>query len=281
MPVTKNATTGEYHAALSDDSIDRDEEMVSPELIKEWASNGSLTALANHKNAMETWVGGWTDMKVVEKNGFSTLFAKPFFFSKSANPLAAQIEKQVEEAMEKGLNPGISIGAIVNDSEMRKVGGKSIRAFTKGELLEATWVPIQSNRNATYGHVAKKFGVCDETNQSEESKLEKEFTQKDMDSAVETKEATLKADFTKQLETKEAEITDLNKKLAESEKVSKEAAEKAEKELTEVQKALEEEKKVAIEKQKIADAPGDEKEPEGDEDVDKAFASGKVPIMRQ
>jgi len=288
MPVTKDPETGEYFAALSDTSLDRDEEAMDKGLIIDWAKYGSLKALANHDNSMQSWVGGWKELKSIEKGNNAALFAKPWFFSKDANPLAAQIKKQVDEALERGEKPGISVGAIVHDYEMRKINGKEVRVFTKGELLEATWVPIQSNRNASYGHIAKQFGMAKsfKTNAGENMT---ELTQKDIDMAVEKKESEYTekiADFKKQLETKDSEIAKLKKDVEdsktakeESEEKVKEAEEKteeAEKKIQEAEKKVETAEKSSLEKQKIADEAAEKTHL----DAEKAFDEGKLPIMR-
>jgi hypothetical protein len=159
MPVMKQAN-GKFLGILSDTSIDRDNEMMSASLLREWASmNKTLPALVNHENKMEKLVGGWKNLRVIQKDGRVALMAEPFFFSKEANPLAAQVEKQVNEALENGMNVGISIGARAMGSETVMVGDKAMRQYTKAELLEATWVPIQSNPMASFGHVAKSYGL--------------------------------------------------------------------------------------------------------------------------
>lgn len=157
MPITKNHE-GVFSGILSDTSIDRDNEYMSKDLIQKWAKAGSLPALANHDNKMQSWVGGWSNLRVVEKGKHMALVAEPKFFSKEANPLADNIKKQIEEAIAMGLNAGISISAIPKKHQM--VEGK--RMWTEAELLEATFVPIQSNRNATYGHIAKDFDIGSE-----------------------------------------------------------------------------------------------------------------------
>lgn len=168
-PVTKDAS-GEFIGILSDTSMDRDGEFMSKDLLEDWATkNVMLPALANHQNKMENFIGGWTNLKVIERDGQSALTARPFFFSKEANPLAAQIKKQVEEAVQMGLNPGISIGAIPKDSVKKDIDGKKHTVYTKAELVEATWVPIQSNRNASFGHIARSFDL-----NMEEVKMEKQ-----------------------------------------------------------------------------------------------------------
>jgi len=159
MPVAKSAD-GKFLGILSDTSIDRDNEMMSASLLREWAStNKTLPALVNHENKMESLVGGWKNLRVIEKDGRVALMAEPFFFSAEANPLAAQVEKQVNEALANGLNVGISIGARATDSETVMVGDRAMRQYTKAELLEATFVPIQSNPMASFGHVAKSYGI--------------------------------------------------------------------------------------------------------------------------
>ena len=174
-PVTKNAK-GDFVAILSDTSMDRDGEFMSKELLQTWATNNTLKALANHENKMQSWIGGWENLHTVSKGKNTALVGKPWFFSKEANPLANQVKLQAEEALAKGENPGISIGAIPKESIMKDIDGEEFKVFTKAELVEATWVPIQSNRNATFGHVAKKFDleVNKEHINSEENKMSEE-----------------------------------------------------------------------------------------------------------
>lgn len=155
-PVTKDKS-GEFVGILSDTSMDRDKEFMSKELLQNWATNTSLKALANHKNEMQSWVGGWSSLKTISKGRNTALVAKPWFFSKDANPLAEQVRLQVEESIKKGMGAGISIGAIPMEHEMKEIDGEEYKVYTKAELVEATWVPIQSNRNASFGHIAKQF----------------------------------------------------------------------------------------------------------------------------
>lgn len=284
MPVTKNAETGEYFAALSDDSIDRDEEAMSKSLIYAFSKNASIKALANHENKMQSWVGGWNELKVVEKDGNTALFAKPWFFSKDANPLAAQVQKQVDEALAKGECPGISIGAIIKDYEMQKINGHDIRVFTKGELLEATWVPIQSNRNATYGHIAKKFGMSDLKNKDcEGNNMSDTYTQKDVDSAVNSakEELTKKiSSVEKQLVEKDAEIEKLKKEVEEAKEEADEKVSDAESKAEDSEKKYEAEKKKSLEKAKIVSEMETKLKATSVDmaEVEKEMATGKLPI---
>jgi|TARA_R100000501_G_scaffold18070_1_gene35943 hypothetical protein len=168
MPLTKSSN-GTFVGILSDNSLDRDEEYMTKELLDSWAmSSTPLPMLANHENKMEKFIGGWTNKKVVRKGENSALVAEPFFFSKDASPLAAQIKKQVEEALEHNMGIGISIGAIPMETVEKEIDGKRYKGFSKAEIVEATVVPIQSNRNATFVSVAKSFNL----EQTEKSKME-------------------------------------------------------------------------------------------------------------
>lgn len=159
MPVTKTAG-GEFLGILSDNSLDRDEEFMTKELLEDWARERSpLPMLANHENKMEKFIGGWKNKKLISKGKKHALTANPFFFSKEANPLASQIKKQVEEALENGMGVGISIGAIPNETIEKEIDGETRTGFLKAEIVEATIVPIQSNRNASFSAVAKEFDI--------------------------------------------------------------------------------------------------------------------------
>ena len=187
MPVTKSKS-GEFVGILSDTSMDRDSEFMSKELLEDWArSNKSLKALANHKNSMENWVGGWTAFKTIKKGRNTALVARPWFFSEKANPLAAQIKAQVEEALANGDAPGLSIGCIPHKAEQKEIEGKSYTVYTKAELLETSWVAIPANRNATFGHIAKKFDFDVEKNievETDEISKEVEETNKMVEETI-------------------------------------------------------------------------------------------------
>ncbi len=158
MPITKKED-GSYSAILSDTSLDRDTEMMGETLIDKIAKQGIIPQLADHKNEMESWTGAWKNLRKIKNGQHIALMADPKFFSENANPKATQIKKQVDEALEMGLNPGVSIGLIPFNHETKLTDNKEVIVYTDGELVEASWTPVQSNRNATYGHVAKKFNV--------------------------------------------------------------------------------------------------------------------------
>lgn len=155
LPV-KKTEAGTYKVIISDTSLDRQDEVMSKSVIRQIVEKSQLIALANHDNSMQSWVGGFNKMEEMEKNGHYAAVAEPWFFSKAANPLAAQIERQVEESLERGLNPGISIGARALEHDTTKINGKEHLRHTSVEPLEATWTPIGANRNS-YAFVEKSF----------------------------------------------------------------------------------------------------------------------------
>lgn len=263
MPISKTAT-GDFVGILSDTSIDRDDEFMTKNCLQKWAEAGVLPALANHENKMEKLVGSWSELKVIAKNGHHALIAKPKFFSAEANPLAAQIKKQLEEAIDMGLNVGISIGAIPKKSITKEIDGKNYKGYDEAELVEATLVPIQSNRNASYGHIAKQFDFKESevSKMPENVNIEKElkYTQKDFDEMI----FKVKKECDDCVAAAEAKVVEAEAKVEEASKKAEEAvagAKAAEDKVAEAQaKAEESEKKLNEYKEKnvpsIDDAQG-------------------------
>lgn len=279
-PIMKESE-GNYIAVLSDTSVDRDGERVGKSALQNSELLSGYTAgLIDHENKVLNQVCSWENKRIVDIDGHTALVAEPKFFL--SNPNAKAIKGMLDE----GAEIGISIGAIVKNYEDQKVSGKSVRTFTEMELLEASFVAIPSNKHGRAMAVAKSFNP-------KVKQMEQEFTQKDVDSAVEKKveEATkaLEVDFKKQLESKDSEISELSKSLEESQKAcdekedEKKAAEdakaEAEKKLEESQKALDEQKKKSLEKQKFADE-GNNGDVPTEEQAAKAYSEGKLPFMR-
>ena len=176
MPISKSASGG-FVGILSDNSIDRDEEFMTKELLQSWAEDTNpLPMLANHENKIEKLVGGWTEKRLVTNGDKSALVAKPFFLK--SNPLGRQTEEVVEEALSKGMNIGISIGAIPRKTISKEIDGKSHTGFSEAEIVEATIVPIQSNRNASFTSIAKSFNF-ETKEQTEVSKMTEEIIKKE------------------------------------------------------------------------------------------------------
>lgn len=232
-----------YDATLSDDSIDRDGEFFSAELIKAWGSEGAtLPFLADHMNSMSTLVGGWVDRTVVEEDGNFKLKMKPRFFSSAANPLAQQIKAQIDEAAAMGLRIGLSIGFIPMD------GVSTARGYmhTKAELVEGSAVPVQSNRHAgiALSKSAKTFswgGTAGFLKTSAEHK------------SGDGRMATLEEVSKENVELK-AKVAELEAKIPTLTEEQKAAADKAKAEVETERKAFEEkEKKIAAELKEYKD----------------------------
>lgn len=274
-PIMKGAE-GKYIAVLSDDSIDRDNERLSKSCIEKLGlDSGYIAGLIDHNNSVLKMVAEWVNRKVIEIDGHTALIAEPKFFK--SNPNAKIIKGMLDE----GAELGVSIGAIVKTYE----DIDDMRIFKELELLEASFVAIPSNRHGRALAVAKSYNHTEVNNMADEKKIKEAVDKK-------VKEATV--DFDKKLEEKDSELLKLQKDLdslkkeAEDHKVKVEAvtveAEKKLKESTDkveaLEKVAEDAKKVVLEKQKFADQGGKKDAKMSDEDAEKAFSEGKLPIMR-
>jgi len=272
-PVLKEAK-GKYIAVLSDTSIDRDGERVGKSALKKIvAEGGYIAALMDHENKILNQVAQWTNMRLTESEGNVALIAEPKFFK--SNPNAVIIQNMLNE----GAELGISIGAIVKEYEDEKIEGKSMRTFTNLDLLEASFVAIPSNRHgramlAMAKSFNKKTGV---------QTMDNEFTQKDIDLAVEKKES----EFKKQLGTKDSEIAKLKKDVEEAKEESDKAESEAKEKVDEAEAKTEEAEKEAEKKVKAAEKSSLEKQKIADEAVEKeketaekSFEAGNLPIMQ-
>lgn len=153
MPITKDFETNKYRAILSDNSIDRDNERMSVELLRSWASSGQkIPMLMDHKYTTLSMTGEWINPQLIEKDGRAALLYEPRFFK--SNPNSAIIQGMLDE----GASIGLSIGALPEASRMTKSGDEDILEWTKAELLEGSLTPIGSNRTS-FITVAKSFGL--------------------------------------------------------------------------------------------------------------------------
>ena len=248
MPITKDVN-GDFVGILSDTSLDRDNEFMTKKLLEKWSRNTSVKALANHENKMEKWIGGWSDLKIINKGEKTALVAKPWFFSKEANPLAYQIQKQVEESLEKGENPGLSIGAIPKKIIEKEIDGVTRRGYDEAELLECTWVPLQSNPNATFGAVAKSFDILDlqDTKKNMEANKMSDEVKEEVETQVEEpkEEVTEEVKEEEKVEEVEEEAEEENKEETTEEKPNEELEEVKE-ELKSLKQKIEKMKKEAV-----------------------------------
>jgi hypothetical protein len=228
---------GKYLAVLSDDSVDRDGEIVSSEALEGvLASDSGTTAiLLNHENKIENLIGEWTNKRLVDIGGHKSLVAEPKFYL--SNPKAVMIKGMLDE----GAQCGISIGAMVKKCEQRKVASKTVNVYTELELLEASFVAIPSNRHGmAMMAMAKSFGKkLDEETQMAEQET-KTYSEEEYSAVLSDSEAS------------KSRIAELEKELAEAvpvvvaEEVAEPEAEKAEEEVAEPEAEAEPAKEASI-----------------------------------
>jgi hypothetical protein len=172
---------GNYIAVLSDDSLDRDDEIVGKQALQKIMANDGYTAiLLNHKNDVLGQIGEWINKRLETINGHTAFVAEPKFYLSNPN---AQI---IKGCLDEGAQYGISIGAIPISHEPVEKNGKRYKMYTDLEILEASFVAIPSNRHGMAMAVAKMFTGknTEESNMAEEPVMEKKFTQKDMDDSL-------------------------------------------------------------------------------------------------
>lgn len=166
MPIVKEKVSGKYVAILSDNSTDRDFERISKNLIIKWAEQPFLPMLIDHENSVESYAGEWTNRKAIEgPDGNWALYAEAKFFSDKANPKAQQIKSMLDEGAELGTSIGAMVYEISETGQKEK--GHEIRQWDDAELVEASWTPVPSNRNA-FGFYAKSFNLTAETGEKTE-----------------------------------------------------------------------------------------------------------------
>ena len=139
MPIVKS-NAGKYLAVLSDNSVDRDKEIMSNKFLQKFASDQVyIPALMDHENKVMNNVGKWVNKRIENVNGHDAFVAEPEFFK--SNPNAQIIKGMIDE----GAEMGVSIGAIITKSSMVKKGNDEYRQFDDGEILEASFTPVPAN----------------------------------------------------------------------------------------------------------------------------------------
>ena len=275
-------SSGKYIAVLSDNSIDRDGEMMHEKALNKIKNDtGTVSILLNHENKIENLIGEWVNRKIMKIDGHTALVAEPKFYE--SNPKAQMIKGMLDE----GAKCGISIGAIVKDSETVDFQGKSVTAFTELELLEASFVAIPSNRHGHAMAVAKSFNMEDKMSEKINKELETknselvETISKMTDAAKEFEESSkaFESEISKLKEDNSNLTNEISKMKEENEtskKVSEESLIKAQSELKEQsEKVAELEKQLNdVELNKGDFRPGKES------DLMKEYSEGKLPIMR-
>ena len=213
----KNTESGKYEAVLSDDSVDRDNEIVAEKaLSKACMSEEYLPILLDHDNKAMNQIGEWTNKRMEMRKGHSTFVAEPKFWK--GHPEADVIKN----CLDQGAKYGISIGASVNDYDETKIEGKSFKRYTDIEIYEASFVGVPSNRNGVAQAVTKAYNKAIK-NLAGEKMTEEMVKKADFDAEVEKSvklEKSLediKAENKELIETaksKDAEVEKLNADLA-------------------------------------------------------------------
>jgi len=217
-----------FTGILSDDSLDRDDEMMSPELLKEWAKKGSIPGIMNHENKIENYVADFNNLRTIKEGGRTILVGDIEFFD-------VPEAKSVKLKVIKGKHVGLSISAIPQDYAMikKEVRGKDkeVKMFTKGELLEGSFIPIPSNRFAQALAFAKSFdlnkSITEASEQLEVIEVEKEEIKKEITTEESKVEVKKPEDVKKEFDIEKA-FSELNEKLSALEKkfeISKEVKE--------------------------------------------------------
>jgi len=141
----------DYMAVLSDDSIDRENEIVGKQFLNK-ALGDRVVGLVNHENDALSQVCEWIDKKVIfTKTGHSALIARPKWFK--SNPKTQILKGMLDE----GAKIGISIGAIPKNHDIVKINGQEYKRWIDGEILEASFVAIAANKHAHIMALAKSL----------------------------------------------------------------------------------------------------------------------------
>ncbi len=219
MPITKTAKG--YRGIISDTSIDRDDEFMGKELIDKWGKKDFyLPILLDHENKVLSNVGKWVDKEVIQNKGHNALKVSPYFFESNPN------SKIVKGMLDEGAELGLSIGAIPKGFEEVDIDGERFRKWTDAELVEASFVPVASNRNS-YAAVAKSFNLEEnyhKINKSQGGKNTMSETEEEIKKTLEEAKKTLA-----EAEAIKKEAEDKVKEDAEAEAKAKEEAEAKEK----------------------------------------------------
>jgi HK97 family phage prohead protease len=225
QPIVKSSN-GNYVAILSDDSIDRDDEIIGKTaLIQAANSTGYTAALINHDNNVMGLVGEWTNKRVEKIGDHYALIAEPKFYM--SNPKAIQIK----ESLDAGASIGVSIGAIPKAHEMVTINNKKFKSYTDLELLEASFVAIPANKHAMAMAVAKMYHEVEEKKMTEDNEISKKLEEQSVSYELKIKEMEDKSQvIVKELEDKKLElekaVTENNSKVGELQKQLEEAKNK-------------------------------------------------------
>ena len=209
LQLLSKTTNGKYVAVLSDDSIDREGDIMGKSALQGIMDDaGTISILMDHENKINSLIGEWVERRIEYIDGHNALVAEPKFYK--SNPNAQMIKGMLDE----GAQIGISIGAIPKNAKETKIDGKTHREFTSLELLEASFVAIPANKHAHAMAIAKSFNFVDAKKDFDADTI-KSMEENTMSEEQITKSEPQAEEVTK---TFEVEFNDLQKKYDDLEK---------------------------------------------------------------
>lgn len=159
LPIVKSGK--EYSAILSDTSLDRDDELISQELITEWGRdpNKYLPMLMDHENKVLNTIGKWVNPQIITKDfgGVNHTALKLTPKWALSNPNAVIVKNMIEQ---DEMQFGLSIGARPLAHVFKEVGKTKYKVHTKAELVEGSLTPVPANANCMI--IAKSFTIENE-----------------------------------------------------------------------------------------------------------------------
>src|SRR5659263_97779 len=135
-PITRGETIGDvYYATITDNSLDRQNEIVDPDGIdiKNFLLNGPVLYGHTHQGIDSIPVGKVTSLSLIHENDRKKLDAGWVFQADDVTPLISAVRK----SWERGFLNAVSIGFLPLEYDGNKI--------TKSELLEFSIVPIPAN----------------------------------------------------------------------------------------------------------------------------------------
>jgi hypothetical protein len=267
QPLLKSNSNGQvrYEAVLSDDSTDRDDEIVGYKALSKIKDSDVIVGLMDHENKILNQVCEWVNKRLEKRDGHNAYVAEPKWFM--SNPNAVIIKGMLDD----GASVGISIGAIVKEYEDQTMSGVKKRVYTELEVLEASFVGVPANKHARIMAIAKMF-------KSEDKMVDKTYSEKEYSDITKkvddlNKEiATMKTSSVKEKADLEKQFSDYK---VESEKKLKESIDK----FDSVNKELEKIKNMPWYKGNFSEGGNDTVQLE--KEMDDQFKKGAIPVVRK
>ena len=172
------SSNGKYMSVLSDDGIDREDEIIGKSFFESSIQKKSrIRMMLNHENDVLMRIGDWTNQRIEKVKGQNALVAEPKFFK--SNPKSEIIKGMLDEGAELDL----SIGAMPTKADEVERNGQMYKRYTDGEILEASYVGIGANKNSTSMRIAKSLGLLTKSKTNDDPDLKPQDGKTEEDSA--------------------------------------------------------------------------------------------------